>query len=259
MERLPGEILRFKREEKNLSIDEISLNTKISKRILKKIEDSDFSNMSSFQKRYFTKNYAKFLGINIKIESTKIYKEVDLLTKEENFDLGNHKTIIVDYLFSKILIPILILTTAIIIFFSYERNNDNNYLEKLTAIDNKLSGDLYNETDNSPLINDLLADKVQILEPKVEPVSTQDIAIEEIPNKILFLNFNDEVWIEIENDQEILISRIFQRNDEISLEVAKEDSVFITSGNLGSITIKTNHSEEKALGLNGEIGRKKLF
>ena len=259
MERLPGEILRFKREEKNLSIDEISLNTKISKRILKKIEDSDFSNMSSFQKRYFTKNYAKFLGINIKIESTKIYKEVDLLTKEENFDLGNHKTIIVDYLFSKILIPILILTTAIIIFFSYERNNDNNYLEKLTAIDNKLSGDLYNETNNSPLINGLLTDKVEILEPKVEPVSTQDIAIEEIPNKILFLNFNDEVWIEIENDQEILISRIFQRNDEISLEVAKEDSVFITSGNLGSITIKTNHSEEKALGLNGEIGRKKLF
>ena len=54
MERLPGEILRFKREEKNLSIDDISLNTKISKRILKKIEDSDFSNMSSFQKRYFT-------------------------------------------------------------------------------------------------------------------------------------------------------------------------------------------------------------
>ena len=154
--------------------------------------------------------------------------------------------------------PILIVTTAIIIFFSYERNN-NNYLEKLTAIDNKLSGDLYNEIDNSPLINDLLADNVKILESKVEPVSTQDIFVEEIPNRILFLNFSDEVWIEIENDQEILISRIFQKNDEVSLEVAKEDSVFITSGNLGSITIKTNHSEEKALGLNGEIGRKKLF
>jgi len=258
MERLSGEILRFKREEKNLSIEEISLNTKISKRILKKIEDSDFSNMSSFQKKYFIKDYAKFLGIDNKIESTEIYKEVDLLTKEENFDVRNPNTIIVDYLFPKILIPILIVTTAIIIFFSYGRNN-NNYLEKLTVIDNKLSGDLYNEIDNSPLINDLLADNVKILESKVEPVSTQDIFVEEIPNRILFLNFSDEVWIEIENDQEILISRIFQENDEISLEVAKEDSVFITSGNLGSITIKTNHSEEKSLGLNGEIGRKKLF
>ena len=258
MERLSGEILRFKREEKNLSIEEISLNTKISKRILKKIEDSDFSNMSSFQKKYFIKDYAKFLGIDNKIESTEIYKEVDLLTKEENFDVRNPNTIIVDYLFPKILIPILIVTTAIIIFFSYGRNN-NNYLEKLTAIDNKLSGDLYNEIDNSPFINDLPADNLQILEPRVKPVSTQEIFVEEIPNKILFLNFNDEVWIEIENDQEILISRIFQKNDEISLEVAKEDSVFITSGNLGSITIKTNHSEEKTLGLSGEIGRKKIF
>jgi len=43
------------------------------------------------------------------------------------------------------------------------------------------------------------------------------------------------------------------------LEVIEEDNVFITSGNLGSITIKTNHSEERALGSNGEIGRKKLF
>ena len=257
MERLSGEILRFKREEKNLSIEEISFNTKISKRILKKIEDSDFSNMSSFQKKYFIRHYEKFLGIDNKIESTEIYREVDLLTKEENFDAGSPITIIVDYLFPKMLIPILIATSAIIIFFSHERNN--NYLEKLTTIDNKLSGDLYNEIDSSLLINDLPADNVQIFEPKVEPVSTQDIFVEEIPNKILFLNFNDEVWIEIENDQEILISRIFQKNDEVSLEVAKEDSVFITSGNLGSITIKTNHSEEKALGLNGEIGRKKLF
>jgi len=258
MERPSGEILRFKREEKNLSIEEISLNTKISKRILKKIEDSDFSNISFFQKKYFIKNYANFLGIENKIESTEIYNKVDLLKKEENLDVGNYKTMVLDYFFPKIRIPILILTIAIIIFFSYEINN-NNYLEKLTAIDNKLSGDLYNEIDNNPPINDLLNDNIKLLEPKVEPVSIQDIFVEEISNKILFLNFNDEVWIEIENDQEILISRIFHKNDEISLEVAKEDSVFITSGNLGSITIKTNHSEERALGLNGEIGRKKLF
>ena len=50
MKKLPGEVLRLKRKEINLSIEEISFNTKIPKRILKKIEDSDYSNMSSFQK-----------------------------------------------------------------------------------------------------------------------------------------------------------------------------------------------------------------
>jgi len=258
MERLFGEILRQRRQEINLSIEEISLNTKISKRIIKKIEDSDLSNMSSFQKKYFIKNYAKLLGVDSKIIFTEMYNEHDFLAKEESSSVGSSSFIIVDYLFPKILMPVLIAITAIIFFFSYERN-DNNYLEKLTAIENKISGDSYKEADRIPLKNDLLIDNVQILEPKVEPVSTKDTFIKKIPNEVLFLNFIDEVWIKIENDQEILISRIFQKNDQISLEVIKEDNVFITSGNLGLITIKTNHSEEKALGLNGEIGRKKLF
>ena len=148
MARLFGDVLRLKREERNLSIEEVCLNTKISKRILKKIEDSDFSNISSFQKKYFTKNYAKFLGVNYKIESTEIYKNNDLLKKEENLHVVNFNTIIVDYFSSNILILTLIVTTAIIIFFSYERNDDN-YLDRLSAIDNKLSGDLYKkEVDN---------------------------------------------------------------------------------------------------------------
>ena len=84
MEKPPGEILRLKRKEKNLSIEEISFNTKIPKRILKKIEDSDYSNMSSFQKKYFVKNYANFLGIDNKINSTKVYNKGGLLKKENN-------------------------------------------------------------------------------------------------------------------------------------------------------------------------------
>ena len=43
------------------------------------------------------------------------------------------------------------------------------------------------------------------------------------------------------------------------LEVIKEDEIFITSGNVGLIRVETNCSPEKVLGLNGEIGRKKLF
>ena len=259
MARLFGDVLRLKREERNLSIEEVGLNTKISKRILKKIEDSDFSNISSFQKKYFTKNYAKFLGVNYKIESNEIYKNDDLLKKEENLHVVNFNTIIADYFSSNILILTLIVTTAIIIFFSYERNDDN-YLDRLSAIDNKLSGDSFKkEANNDPMTDNPLIDNVQIVESRLEPASTGDIFVEETPNEILSLSFNDEVWIKIENDQEILISRIFQKNEEISFEVIKEDNVYITSGNLGSITLKTNNSEEKVLGLYGEIGRKKLF
>jgi hypothetical protein len=83
--------------------------------------------------------------------------------------------------------------------------------------------------------------------------------LEKVQTGSLVLYFKDEVWIEIENAQEILLSRVFQKNDRISLEVLKEDNLFITSGNLGLITVKTNNSEEKTSCLNGEIGRKKIF
>ena len=46
MKKVSGEILRIKREEINLSIEDISVSTKIPKRILKKIENSDFSNIT---------------------------------------------------------------------------------------------------------------------------------------------------------------------------------------------------------------------
>ena len=67
MKKFSGKILKLKREEKNLSLEDISRSTKISKRILKKIEVSDFSNMSYFQKKYFIKNYSKILGIFIQL------------------------------------------------------------------------------------------------------------------------------------------------------------------------------------------------
>ena len=99
----------------------------------------------------------------------------------------------------------------------------------------------------------------ELMESKLEAVPSQKVFVEEIPSEILFLSFNDEVWIQVEHEKEILVSRVFQKNDEISLEVKKEDNIYITSGNLGLITIKTNYSEEKELGLDGEIGRKKIF
>jgi hypothetical protein len=156
------------------------------------------------------------------------------------------------------MIPILIATAIAIIFYSFDTNN-KDYLEKLTFIDNQLSDDLLEETDKRFLIEGSSVENVLEEELKTNQVSTEEQFLEKVQTGSLVLYFKDEVWIEIENAQEILLSRVFQKNDRISLEVLKEDNLFITSGNLGLITVKTNNSEEKTLGLNGEIGRKKIF
>ena len=259
MKNSPGEIFRLKREEIDLSIEEVSSYTKISKNILKKIEDSDLRNISVFQKKYFTRAYAKFLGIDEVGKHEEIFKEENLILKERDLNIGTTGIINSNYISPRIIISILVLFSFILIFFGYERGN-SSYLEKLVYINNKLSEDLsIDELDKNLYINNSPYDNATLIGPEVEPASTKDVFNKDTLNNILYLYFKGEVWIEIKNNEEILLSRVFQKDEEVSMEVIKADSLFITSGNLGLITVKTNHSEEKTLGLNGEIGRKKIF
>ena len=251
MKKFSGTILKLKRKELNLSLDEVSSITKISKRILKKIEDSDFIKMSSSQEKYLVKNYANFIGIKSEIEFTR--KNEDLLANKENSRIS-----IFEYSFLNLLMPLLIIIVAIIFYYNYERNNIS-YLEKLVDIDNHLSNSFSKKIEKDQIINDYIDDNFELEKYRLEPVSNEGISSKDVSTEILSLSFSDEVWIEIKDNKEIILNGVFQKSDLITLEVIKKDNIFITSGNLGLISIKTNHSNEKTLGLNGEIGRKKLF
>ena len=70
---------------------------------------------------------------------------------------------------------------------------------------------------------------------------------------------DNEVWIEVDNSKEILISQVFKEGEELNLEVLKNDEIFVTTGNMGHISIKVNNGQIKFLGSMGEIGRKQIF
>ena len=60
-----SEILRQKREEKELNLEAVSNETKIKKEFLEAIEDGQFQSLPSESYALgFVKNYAKYLGIN---------------------------------------------------------------------------------------------------------------------------------------------------------------------------------------------------
>ena len=154
--------------------------------------------------------------------------------------------------------PLLIIIAAIIFYYNYEKSNIS-YVEKLIEIDDHLSNTFSKKIKKDQTINDYSNDDFQLEKYRVEPVSKEAISSQDVSTEILSLTFSDEVWIEIKDDKEIILNGVFQKSDIITLELIKKDNVFLTSGNLGLISIKTNHSNEKTLGLNGEIGRKKLF
>ena len=60
-----SEILRQKREERQLNLETVSDETKIKKEFLEAIEDGRFQSLPSESYALgFVKNYAKYLGIN---------------------------------------------------------------------------------------------------------------------------------------------------------------------------------------------------
>lgn len=63
--RTVGELLRAERARKKLSLDEVSLKTKISKRLIKCIEENRFSELPSpVSLKGFLKIYSEFLGLD---------------------------------------------------------------------------------------------------------------------------------------------------------------------------------------------------
>ena len=60
-----SDILRQKREEKELSLEDVSRDTKIKREFLEAIEEGEFQNLPSESYALgFAKTYAKYLGIN---------------------------------------------------------------------------------------------------------------------------------------------------------------------------------------------------
>jgi hypothetical protein len=160
----------------------------------------------------------------------------------------------------KIILPFLIILT-IAIFISQMENKEDSYLERLTSIDTHLSKDFeLSEKYKDIFKNDLLTNlqTEQNLTSDTHFVAKEKFTDKPL-SKSLYFFFKDEVWVEIENSHEILLSRIFQKDDKISLEVLDDEDLFITSGNLGLISAKIDSFDEKNIGLLGEIGRKRIF
>ena len=221
MESNSGKILKSARKRKNLSIEEISESTKIARSVIRKIEDSKFKEITSFQKKYFTKIYAKFLGVENEIKPIELNKEYsDLSLKENNFEVRKIGFILDNYRIPTILIVTLTLITIITVFYSLGTTN-KSYLEKLSAIDKQLSENFYANDNNSKnfLFNEYDFDNTTELTPKINNVSANQEYIQPVSSGILDLYFKKEVWIEIDNDEDVLLSRVFQKNDKISLDV----------------------------------------
>ena len=255
--------LKKQRQVKDFSIDDLSKETRISKKVIFKIENLRENEVESFPQKHLLFLYAKHLGVDIP-------EKKDILTcslKENvsdlpnNFKAANYILLLINNFKFQIIFPLFLV--FIILSFNYSLKNNNLFIAlKLgnTEIipENKLENSLsenrffnFNEIGTEKLNSTLSKSK--------QSASLSDNSQNLLETVSLSILFDDEVWIEIDNSKEILISKVFKEGEELNLEVSKYDEIFVTSGNLGLISIKVNNDHIKFLGSIGEIGRKQIF
>ena len=255
--------LKNQREARGCSVDDLSKETKISKKVIFKIENLKESEVDSFPQRHLLFLYAKHLGVEVpeqKITFTQSAIENSSKLSKNLIAANSFLSLINNFKF-QILFPLFL----VLIILSFDHYLKNNNLSVELKLDNT-EIITQNDPENNLAENRFFNFNQTNIEKLNLPLSNSKKSSSLNDNKQNFLEtvslsilFDNEVWIEVDNTEEILISQVFKEGEELNLEVSKNDEIFVTSGNMGLISIKVNNGQIKFLGSIGEIGRKQIF
>tara|TARA_Y100000817_G_scaffold77746_1_gene59816 strand:+ start:161 stop:952 length:792 start_codon:yes stop_codon:yes gene_type:complete len=255
--------LKNQREARGCSVDDLSKETKISKKVIFKIENLNESEVDSFPQRHLLFLYAKHLGVEVPEKKTTFTNSsVENSPKLSNYlSMTNSTLSLINNFKFQILLPLFLV--VIILSFNYSLKNNNLSVElKLDNTEIITQKDLENNLAENKFsnFNKTNTEKLNLsLGNSKQSASLFDNKQNFLETVSLSILFHNEVWIEVDNSKEILISQVFQKDEELNLEVSKKDKIFVTSGNMGLISIKVNNGQIKFLGSIGEIGRKQIF
>ena len=254
--------IKNQREASGCSVDDLSKETKISKKVIYKIENLDESEVDLFPQKHLLFLYAKHLGVEVPEKKiTFTHSSIENSSKlSNNLSTANFTLSLINNFKFQILLPLFLV--VIILSFNYSLKNNNLSVElKLDNTEIITQNDLNNLAENKFFnFNQTNTEKLNLpLSNTKQSASLADNNQNFFETVSLSILFDNEVWIEVDNTKEILISQVFKEGEELNLEVSKNDEIFVTSGNMGLISIKVNNGQIKFLGSIGEIGRKQIF
>ena len=256
--------LKKKRLLKGYSVDFLSKDTRISKKIIYKIEKLNEDELDSFPQKHLLFLYAKHLGV--KVPNRELFvthsSNVDKSRLSRNFEKINFFSSLISNFKFQITFPLLLVLAILVFNYSMQNNDLSTELildnEEIIAQNNQKTVSNKNTLASNDQINKgMILPSVNNSKQSVSILNNKNNQIQETVS--LSLTFDNEVWIEVDNSKEIIFSHVFAKGEQLNFEVLKKDEIFITSGNMGLISIKVGNDETKYLGSIGEIGRKQIF
>ena len=256
---LVGQILKRNRQNKNLSIIDVSNELKISKEILNDIENDNFQNNidNVFFLGHF-RSYCSYLNLN-QSDLVGQFKKYHQPGGNKRIDI-QRPTVGNNFLYSnKVLsffLIVLIFSTFYFLFVEIDKpirefaiipDLPENYI----SIVEKASLDNLVKKNSKILVNEENFAKLEI-----KPSSSSAIASltkkNQIKPSIITLKITDDTWIQLRNKQdEIVFSRLMNKNDEYSYSL--DSNYSITSGNAGHILVIINQIVRGKIGKKGQV------
>ncbi|MEF3255397.1 MAG: DUF4115 domain-containing protein [Deferribacterales bacterium] len=258
-----GEILRTKREELGLTIQDVSKALRISQRYISALENGRFKELPSYFHCYgFAKNYINYLKLNEKeildifkseykrsifepeldIEEQQVYQEVN---KDTNRESIKKRSLIYAGL------SLLFIVLAIIFIYSfnkYQNNTDNVAVTKplIDNSDNAVSNIIDNTADNNVSKNNNMDNRAISTIINDNNATPDNKAHQQSANKKVLLSFYNTCWINIRIDNKTELDFIAKPG--FTKEFIFENFFIIDIGDASAIAIKYNSQTISGLG-----------
>ena len=254
-----GEYLRKKRISKNLSLNTVCDELKISKYILQKIENDEFD--QTINKVFYIGHlrvYANFLNLNVDdiIEQFKLqnsFEPVEIL--EQIPKPINQNTFFKLNKFLSFTSILVIFITFYFLFIEVEKPTpDYAIIPDIPEI--------FEPIVEKELINiekrELVKNEQKTLQQKIEEKILSSSAFasskinEDSINQTITLKFLNPTWLQLRNSKdEIVLSQLMTQNDEYTYDLNLKYSV--TAGNAGNILVLINNNTRGKIGDFGEV------
>lgn len=244
-----SDFLRNAREEKGLSLDDISKETKIQKRHLASLEDGDFSPFSGeVYVKGALRNYAEAVGMNpaeiIALYSQFINKSKDPEEKREKRkrreDSDSHIIIREKKpLPSAALIWIVLVTVVIVGSIWYSNQRGDN--DRIPYSSEPFENDKKDEPDEKVF----LPVEEPVIEVKLTRISQDNVEsvylLSGADQKQILLTFTGDCWVRIEQDGRLVEEKSFRSGD--SKTFGDSNETWIRFGFPPTAGIKVNNLE----------------
>ena len=246
-----GQILSSERNCKNLSINDIAAELKISKNIIIDLENDNIKNNPDIIFNIgHLRSYSNFLELDTDTIIKKFKNDLSFNINKEKKNI----TPIVENNFFKIerffaASLILIVFSSFYFLFIYENNNEIDYalvpdipeslepiIEKANTFDNDLSQE--NDSNISDLINNSSA--------------IASIEIDENISTVATLKILNPTWLQLRDENNnIVLSKLMDKDEEFSYELNLNYN--ITAGNAGNILVLIDGNVRGKIGKYGDI------